>query len=444
MRIGFISLGCPKNRVDTEIMMSVLKRAGHRIVSDLDRADMVIVNTCGFITPAKEESINTILETAQGKKQGMLRFLVATGCLAQRYGAELLQEMGELDGVMGISKIEDIGKTVERVASGERVNIVSPPTHDFVDKGERTLTTPPGMAYLKIAEGCDNRCSYCAIPLIRGGLRSKSVEDVVREARELVGQGIKEIVLIAQDVGAYGMDIYGRQELPGLLKQLDRVDGLQWLRLMYLHPHRIGDDLIEVLASGNKILPYLDIPVQHAADRILRDMKRRHDRQYLESTLGKLRERVPGLVLRSTVMVGYPGETEDEFEELYDFVGQTSFDWLGAFAYNPEENTAAGAVESQVEEDTKQERLDRIMKLQNRITRRKNKERLNSREQVLISTQLSKNLYTGRGYYQAPEVDGVTIVKSDRKLVRGEFATVLLKGIREYDVIGETVDEHTK
>lgn len=444
MRIGIISLGCPKNRVDTEIMISFLKQAGYRIVYDLDRADVVVVNTCGFIGPAKEESINTILEIAQGKQRGTLKHLLATGCLAQRYGAELLQEMDELDGIMGISRLQDIGKVVERIAAGERVNMVSPLPNEFGEQGQRTLTTPAGMAYLKIAEGCDNRCSFCTIPLIRGRLRSRPIEDIEAEAQALARRGIKEIVLIAQDTGAYGVDIYGRPCLSELLKRLGRLEIVPWLRLMYLHPYHIGDDLIEVLAAQNRILPYLDVPIQHASDRILNNMRRRHDRSFLDKLFRRLREQVPGLVLRSTVMVGYPSETADEFEQLYDFVEQTGFDWLGTFKYIPEENTLAGDMPSQVEEEVKQERFNRIMKLQNRITRKKNIERLNGKQQVLISTQHSKNLYSGRGYYQAPEVDGVTIVKSEIKLNKGEFATVLLKGVREYDVIGEAIHEHTE
>lgn len=442
MNIGFISLGCPKNTVDTEIMMAILKKSGHKIVNDAERADIVIINTCGFINDAKEEAIDTILEMGSLKEEGLVRYIIATGCLAQRYGKELLDEMPELDAVVGISsflKIDDIINML-LLDKEEKIIDVKPPAEFFIEKGERILTTPPGMAYLKIAEGCNNRCSYCAIPLIRGNLRSQKMEDIEKEARYLVEKkGVKEIVVIAQDTAAYGIDIYGESHLPEVIDMLAAVEELEWIRLMYLHPHHINDRIIDKIGSTEKVIPYLDIPIQHFADDVLRRMNRRHDGDYLRQIICKLRDAKPGLVLRTTVMVGFPGETEQDFKQLYDFVEEIEFDWLGCFTFNPEEDTAAFAMPEQIPDDIKKQRLDEIMRLQKKITRQKNIKRVNNKEKILITSQIDKNLYIGRGYFQAPEVDGVTLVKSEKSLPKGNFAEVMLKGVRGYDMIGVTV-----
>jgi len=443
-QIGFISLGCAKNQVDTEIMIGKLKKAGFKIVSNIDKANIVIINTCGFIETAREEAINTIIQTAQRKESGQIQFLVATGCLAQRYGQELLDEMPELDGVIGISSFIDIDQFIPRILAGERICQVQEPPQKFIEIGPRVLTTPPGSAYLKITEGCNNRCAYCAIPLIRGALRSRPAEGILTEAEELVNKGIKELVLIGQDTALYGQDLDNGDNLGSLLQRLGTIDGLEWIRLLYLHPAHIDQNLIEIIAHEPKVLPYLDIPIQHAADNILKTMNRKHSREQLVQLIGKLKEQIPGLVLRTTVMLGFPGETDDDFRQLYDFIAQTEFDWLGAFTFTPEEGTAAGTMPEQIPEEIKQERLDKIMKLQRSISRKKNKQRLQQNYDILISSQLSKNLYLGRAYFQAPEVDGVTMVKSERRLIKGEFVKVNLQAIRNYDLIGETFDEYTK
>lgn len=441
MNVGFISLGCSKNRVDTEIMMALLSSAGHKIVNSIERADAVIINTCGFIGEAKEESINTILETAELKAGGILKYLVATGCLAQRYGKELFDEMPELDAVVGISSFATINYILTDLQKGERILKVGPPPETFVEKGPRILSTPPGSAYLKIVEGCNNRCSYCAIPSIRGNLRSRPVAELVEEAHHLAGQGIKELVLIAQDTANYGYDLQGKYLLPQLLRELQDKVEVDWIRLLYLHPAHINDDIINSIVSLDKVIPYLDIPIQHVSSKILKMMNRKHDHKYLETLIDKLKAKIEGLVLRTTVMLGFPGEEEVDFEELYHFIEKVEFDWLGAFTFNSEEGTAAANLPHQIEESVKKKRLDTILELQQKITRKKNIVRIDKTEKILVSGQLSSNLYIGRAYFQAPEVDGLTLIKSSSKLPRGEFTQVRFAGVRNYDMIGELIDE---
>jgi ribosomal protein S12 methylthiotransferase len=443
-RIGLISLGCAKNQVDSEIMLAKLKNEGFKIVSDIERADIVIINTCGFIEDARQESINTIIETGQLKERGMLQYLVCTGCLAQRYGQELLDELPELDGLIGISCFPEIDKYLYRIINGERLAAVASPPLTFIEKGPRVLTTPSGSAYLKITEGCNNHCSYCAIPSIRGKLRSRPAGELLNEARDLAGKGIKELVLIGQDTAVYGKDLHEDLGLSKLLQQLVKVDNLHWIRLLYLHPAHIDENIIATIAQEDKVLPYLDIPIQHASDNMLKAMNRQHSSADLRKLISHLREEINGLVLRTTVMLGFPGETEDDFKQLYDFVGETEFDWLGAFAFTPEEDTLAYSMPNQIADEIKQQRLAAIMKLQKNISRKKNKKRLQQNYEILISSQASRNLYLGRSYFQAPSVDGITMVKSEQKLTKGEFVKVELKAIRNYDMIGEFIDESSE
>jgi ribosomal protein S12 methylthiotransferase len=423
-------------------MMALLNSAGHKIVNSIERADAVIINTCGFIEEAREEAINTILETAELKAGGILKFLVATGCLAQRYGKELFDEMPELDAVVGISYFAAINDILTDLQKGNRILRVGPPPMTFIEKGPRILSTPPGSAYLKIVEGCNNRCSYCAIPSIRGNLRSRPIAELVEEAHILAGQGIKELVLIAQDTANYGYDLQGEYLLPRLLEELqEKVDGIDWIRLLYLHPAHINDDIINSIASLDKVIPYMDIPIQHVSSKILKMMNRKHDHKHLETLITKLKNEIDDLVLRTTVMLGFPGEEETDFKELYDFIQKVEFDWLGAFTFNPEEGTVASNLPYQIEETVKKNRLETILKLQQRITRKKNITRINNIEEILVSGQLSTNLYIGRAYFQAPEVDGLTLIKSNSKLPRGEFTRVRFAGVRNYDMIGELIDE---
>ena len=441
MNIGFISLGCAKNRVDTEIMMALVKKSEHSLVNSINKADLVVINTCGFINDAKEEAINNIIETGRLKEKGQLRYIVAAGCLAQRYGNELLQELPELDGIIGISTYHGLIEIINQIANGDKPVSVELPPDSFIEKGERVLSTPPGYAYLKITEGCNNHCSYCAIPSIRGHLRSGNENEIVKEVVNLAKKGVRELVIIGQDTAMYGRDLKQESNLTSLLNKLNQVEEIEWIRLMYLHPAHISEEIIDVIAKQNKIIPYLDIPVQHASTAILKRMNRGHDMDYLNNLLQKLKANIKDLVLRTTVMTGFPAESEEDFKTLLDFVAEIRFDWLGCFAYSPEEDTAAALLADQIPDEVKQVRMNQILKLQKKITRQKNISRLEQIQPILITGQKSKNLYTGRGYFQAPEADGITIVKTSKKLVKGDFVQVKLKGIRLYDMIGELIEE---
>lgn len=444
MKVGFISLGCAKNRVDTEIMMAALKKEGHHLVFDIKKADAVIINTCGFIEEAQQEAVDTIINTGKLKENSGLRYLLATGCLPQRFGGQLLDELPELDGILGVGFIGYIAQALRDLEANRPVCKVGNTPVEFVEKGRRILTTPPGMAYLKIVEGCDNHCSYCAIPKIRGRLRSRPAEELWVEARELAESGIKELVLIGQDTAVYGLDLYGHKSLADLLVGLNEIDGLHWIRLMYVHPAHLDEQVIMLLAQDNKVVPYLDLPIQHIADSILTPMNRHHDRRYLDELLAYLHKQVPNLCLRTTVMVGFPGETEDDFKELCDFVAAAQFDWLGAFIFQGEEGTRAAGMIGQVASEVKEERLQELLHIQKKITREKNVQRIGSKQKILISSYQDKNLYLGRGYFQAPEVDGLTLVKSKGPLKKGTMAEVMLKAVRDYDMIGEVVYESAK
>ena len=439
--IGFISLGCAKNQVDTEIMMGLLKKAGHRIVNTLPRSELIIINTCAFIDAAKEEAIQQIIEIGGLKRGGGLRWLIVTGCLPQLHAQELLDELPELDAVVGVAHFTDIVSIVERVKAGQRICCSGVLPTTFIEKGPRLLSTPPGFAYLKIADGCDNRCTYCAIPTIRGRLRSRPVEELITEATELVKKdGVRELILIAQDTAHYGWDLFGYTLLPDLLAGLDGIAGLEWLRLMYLHPAHVDDSIIEAMQSCSKLLPYLDVPIQHAADPILQRMNRRHDQTALRQLLLRLRSALPGLVLRTTVMLGFPGETEEDFQALYDLVAEVEFDWLGAFSYSAQDSTPAAVMDLQVDPDLTQQRLEKILALQQEITKRKNLQRIGQRERVLVTSRVSRHLYAGRACFQAPEVDGLSLIKCRQAIKLGDMVEIHYEGLRDYDLIGELVE----
>lgn len=440
MNIGFVSLGCSKNRVDTEIMIGLLKQAGYKIVDQPEKADIVIINTCGFITSAQEESINTIIALGRLKHTGLLRTLIATGCLAQRFGQELLAELPELDAVVGISSYLDIVSIVKQAQNGKRMLQVAPPATTYIEKGPRVLTTPPGMAYLKIAEGCNSFCSYCTIPLIRGRLRSFPLPELIQTARHLVQkQKIRELVLIAQDTAAYGQDLAEGYGLPDLLEQLADIEDLQWIRLLYLHPHSFSPQLINAVRHISKVVPYLDIPIQHISDSMLQAMHRRETSASIRNLLCNLRDEIPQLTLRTTIMTGFPGETEADFDQLVDFLQEFKFDWLGVFAFDPQNGTHAYRLEPKIPLPTAHDRREQLLQLQQPVTRQKNIKRVGSRSLVLLSQEIGPHLYIGRTAFQAPEVDGLAVVKSQQKLTPGTMVEVLLKGVRNYDMIGEAV-----
>ncbi|MCL6634165.1 MAG: 30S ribosomal protein S12 methylthiotransferase RimO [Peptococcaceae bacterium] len=441
IKVGLVSLGCPKNLVDSEIMLGLLKDAGFIVTNRDQEADVLIVNTCSFINDAKEESIKTILELARRKEGGRCRALLVAGCLAQRYSEELLAEMPEIDGLIGTGSVSEILQVIRRVLAGERVSLVGAPGYLHTARLPRIQATPSYTAYLKIAEGCDNRCSYCTIPAVRGPFRSREQGDILAEAAGLARRGVKELILVAQDTTRYGVDLYGRAALTELVGRLAEVDGLIWLRLLYAYPALITDELIRLLATEKKLCRYLDIPLQHAADPVLLRMNRRGTGEEAVRLIEKLRSAVPGITLRTSFMVGFPGETEEDFRGLLDFMARVKFDRAGVFVYSREEGTAAAEMSGQVPEEVKLERRARAMALQQMISLEKNRERIGEVITVLVEGCRSRRrgMYSGRSEGDAPEIDGKVFFKSSVDLRAGDFVKVLVKGARAYDLTGELV-----
>ena len=435
--VGLVSLGCSKNRVDSEMLLGQLRERGYQIVDDPKEAEIIIVNTCGFIQSAKEESIDTLLEMAEYKQTGRLKLLLATGCLAQRYGEELREALGEADGFMGVADYKRIFEVIDEAQKGERPLAIG--EGDRFYKSDRVLTTPPYSAYVKISDGCDNRCTYCAIPLIRGRYRSRPYDDIVEECRDLAKKGVTEVTLIAQDTSRYGSDFEGKPLLlKNLLADVSAIEGLHWVRVLYCYPDTVNDELLDAIASLPKCAKYLDLPLQHINDRLLKAMNRRGDSQMIKRLLSGCRQR--GIIVRTTMIVGFPGETEEEFEELLDFVKETRFDRLGAFAYSPEENTPAAAMPDQIDEAVKQERLDRLMLLQQEISAEVMQARVGETDEVLVEG-FRHGRYYGRSLMEAPEVDGKVLFNSQKKLRPGEYVTVHITGASEYDLNGEAVQK---
>ena len=437
--IGMISLGCPKNQVDAELMLDKLARAGFAISGDIEGCDAVIVNTCGFIEAAKVEAIENILDMAEYKKSGDIQKLIVTGCLSERYQYDIRKEMPEVDAVVGIGENANIVQIVDEVLGGDLVEA-------FADKellpltGGRILTTPDYWAYLKIGDGCSNNCAFCAIPEIRGKFRSRSIEDIVDEAKTLAAQGVKEVVLISQDTSLYGRDLYKENKLPELLTAISEVGGIEWIRFLYCYPERIGDELLDVMATNPKVCHYLDIPLQHADKSVLRGMHRPGDRETFENLIKKIREKVPDMVIRTTVMTGFPGETDEQFEELAEFVKAMKFDNLGCFAFSPEEGTVAAEREDQIDEEVKVHRQDLIMQLQHDIVLENNKKFLGKTLKVLVDGYNSyDDTYVGRFYGQVPNIDGTVLFTSPRELTPGEFVDVTVLGFDEYDLTGKAL-----
>ena len=434
-KVGMISLGCPKNQVDGEALLAKLAQAGYQIVNEIENSDVMIVNTCGFIEDAKREAIDTILEVAQYKEAGLISAIVVTGCLAERYQDEILKEMPEVDAVIGIGANSDIVKVCDKALCGIK-------TSNFPNKcylpldGERMLSTPPHWAYLKIAEGCDNRCAYCAIPGIRGDFRSRTIESVVDEAKSLVNRGVKEIILVAQDTTKYGQDLYGEYSLDKLLKELVKIDGLEWIRLFYCYPQRITDSLIDVIANEDKVCKYIDIPLQHSDATVLKNMNRVGDGNDYRVLLNKMREAIPGLALRTTFMVGFPGETDEQFENLCEFVKDMKFDKMGCFTFSPEEDTPAFDMKNQIDEDVKKRRQEVLMNAQFFITEASNKGRVGNVYKVIVDS-FADGKYTGRSYMDSPEIDSGIIFTSNKKLNIGDFVDVKITDFDGYDLIGE-------
>ena len=440
MNILFVSLGCDKNLVDTEVMLGLLAKNGHQMVDSEDMADVIVVNTCCFIHDAKEESIQTILEMAEYKKEGSLKALIVTGCLAQRYKQEILDEIEEVDAVLGTTSYDKIVEAIEDALKGKKTLELTDLDALPVVDSKRVMTTGGHFAYLKIAEGCDKHCTYCIIPKIRGNFRSVPMERLLKEAEELVSQGVKELILVAQETTLYGKDIYGEKSLHRLLKELCKIKGLYWIRILYCYPEEIYDELIQVIKEEDKICKYLDLPIQHASDAILKRMGRRTSKAQLVEIIEKLRREIPDITLRTTLITGFPGETEEQHEELMAFVDEMEFDRLGVFTYSPEEDTPAATMPDQIDESVKEDRQADLMELQQEIAFELAEDMVGKEVLVMIEGKVAdENAYVGRTYKDAPNVDGLIFVESDELMMSGDFAKVRVTGALDYDLIGELV-----
>ena len=441
MKILFISLGCDKNLVDSEVMLGMLTSKGYEITDDENEADVVVVNTCCFIGDAKEESIHNILEMAELRKAGDIKALIVTGCLAQRYKEEVQTEIPEVDAIIGTTAIDAIVETLEDVLAGQGHNHIEDINRTPVYDKSRIVTTGGHYAYLKIAEGCDKRCSYCIIPKVRGNYRSIPMESLLAEARKLVEFGAKELILVAQETTLYGKDLYGEKSLPRLLHELCKIDGLYWIRILYCYPEEITDELIETIRTEEKVCHYLDIPIQHASDNILKRMGRRTNQAELRDMIARLRERIPDICLRTTLITGFPGETQEDHEELMAFVDEMEFDRLGVFTYSAEEDTPAAEFEDQIEEEIKKDRQAEIMELQQEIAFEKAENAVGRTVPAMIEGRLpDENAYAARTYMDAPNVDGLVFVQTSRELMTGDFVKVKITGSYEYDLIGEIAE----
>ncbi len=445
MKILFISLGCDKNLADSEEMLGLLTAGGHEITDDETQADAIVINTCCFIKDAKEESVETILEMAEYKKTGSCHALIVTGCMAQRYQKEIIKEVPEVDAVLGTTSYGDIVKALEEAVAGNHFEEFRDIDYLPDTGSKRVLTTGGHFGYLKIAEGCDKHCTYCIIPKLRGKFRSVPMERLIAQAEDMAEQGVKELILVAQESTVYGKDLYGKKSLHILLKKLCEIRGIRWIRILYCYPEEIYDELIETIRDEKKICHYLDIPIQHASDRILKRMGRRTSKQELIDIVGKLRKEIPDIVLRTTLITGFPGETEEDHEELKEFVDEMEFDRLGVFTYSPEENTPAAEMADQVPEEVKEERRDELMELQQEISYDRGQDRIGQELLVMIEGKVAdESAYIGRTYGDAPKVDGYIFVQTGELLMTGDFAKVRVTGALEYDLIGVLSDEYTE
>ena len=438
-KIGFISLGCSKNLVDTEVMLHKLHSAGFEITAEESEAEIIIINTCGFIESAKQEAIENILDAEKLKKWGKCKHLIATGCLVERYGREVMDELPELDGILGVGSLHDIVEACEAVMRGEKY--VSLKDKEIMPLGgDRIITTEEHMAYLKIAEGCDNKCTYCAIPLIRGKFRSRTIEDIVAEARDLERMGVKELNLIAQDATRYGLDIYGEYSLARLVREICRATDIPWIRLLYCYPDKITDELIAELRDNPRLVKYMDIPIQHIADPVLTRMNRHGGTALIKETVKKLRDEVKGITLRTTAMVGFPGETEEDFRELCEYVKEAKFDRFGAFTYSKEEGTSAALLDGEIDEQVKQDRYDILMQTQLTVSEELNRKKVGKTLTVLCDGfDTVAEVYFGRSAQDAPDVDGKVYFSSVRKIKPGEFVKVKIDEALDYDLVGRAL-----
>ena len=437
MKILYVSLGCDKNLVDSEMMMGLLRNKGYEFTDNEELADIIVINTCGFINDAKEESINTIISMAEYKEKN-LKALIVTGCLAERYKDEILTELPEIDAIIGTTAFDTIVEVIEDVLNQKKHNEFADINRLCRPDANRIITTGGFYSYLKIAEGCDKKCTYCSIPMIRGNFRSAPMEELVKEAEYLAENGIKELIIVAQETSVYGVDIYGEKKLHELLRKLCKVKGIEWIRLLYCYPEEITDELIEVIKSEPKICHYIDMPIQHASDKILKRMGRWTNKKALISVINRLRTAIPDICIRTTLITGFPGETAEEHEELMEFVNEMEFDRLGVFTYSQEEDTIAATFPEQIDEETKLTRRDEIMELQQEVSMDKSESLIGRELEVIIEgVATDEDVYVGRTYMDAPGVDGYIFIKSEEELLSGDFAKVKVTGAMEYDLIGE-------
>lgn len=445
MNVLFVSLGCDKNLVDSEVMLSLLRKSGYNITNDEQEAEIAVVNTCCFIHDAKEESVQTILELAQLKQTARLQVLIVTGCLAQRYQEEIRTEIPEVDAVLGSVNIDDIVSVLKEAVDGNKIICCKDIQYLPAGLTDRVVTTGNAMAYLKIAEGCSKRCTYCIIPYLRGNYRSIPMEEILETAGKLAAEGYQELVLVAQETTVYGQDLYGEKRLPGLLEALSRIEGIHWIRLLYCYPEEITDELIRTMAENKKVCHYIDMPIQHSEDVILKAMGRRTSREQIRDVVRRLRTAMPDIVIRTTLITGFPGETREQHEALLDFVDEMEFQRLGVFPYSSEEGTRAASYPDQVEEEEKKKRQDEIMALQQEVSYDNNQRMIGAVLEVLVEGYLyEENVYIGRSYREAPNVDGYIFLSSEEEIVSGERVMVRITEANEYDLIGEVVYEFTE
>ena len=439
MKLLFISLGCDKNLIDSEMMMGLLHDRGYEFTDNEEEADIIVINTCGFINDAKEESINTILEMAKYKENN-LKALIVAGCLVERYKNEILQELPEIDAIVGTTAFDKICDVVDDVLADKKHNELESINKMCRPDVKRIITTGGYYSYLKIAEGCDKHCTYCSIPMIRGAYRSVPMDELVKEAEYLADNGVKELIIVAQEITVYGKDLYGEKKLPELLHRLCKIPGIQWIRLLYCYPEEITDELIETIRTEKKICHYIDMPIQHASDKILKAMGRRTNNAELRNIISKLRKEIPDICLRTTLITGFPGETEEDHQILLDFIDEMEFDRLGVFTYSPEEDTKAASLDNQVDEEVKLCRKDEIMELQQEISMDKSERLVGKEIEVIIEGKASdEDVYVGRSYMDAPSVDGYVFINSEEELMSGDFAKVRIVKAMEYDLIGDLI-----
>ncbi len=439
LKIALESLGCSKNLVDAEIMMGILNKKGYQLVEDFCEADIILVNTCGFIESAKNESIQAILEIAQLKETANLKILVVTGCLAQRYSEELKQEIPEIDAIVGTGSYQNIDEIVANIQKEKHIISLENIDFTFNENLPRYVSTPSYMAYLKIGEGCDNLCTYCIIPKLRGKYRSRKIEDILDEANTLVKNGAKEIVVIAQDTTKYGFDLYNKEMLPTLLEKLAQIDGLKWIRVMYSYPETISEELIDVIAKNDNICNYFDMPIQHASNKILKLMNRKTTKEDILRKVSLIREKIKNVTIRTTTIVGFPGETDEDFEELVEFIKQVKFDRLGAFEYSNEEGTPAYKLPNHVDDEIKSQRRERLMLVQQEISRELNEKKIGNVYEVLVEEKIDEDTYLGRTMEDAQEIDNIVYIKSEKEILIGSFVDVKIYDALEYDLMGEII-----